>query len=349
MNKLKFLSTKFENFLFFFLIIFFLLSLFSFSFSNIKAVKSGLTLWYNSIIPSLFPFFVATELLLHTNIITIFDYLFSKITKPLFNVNGKCSFCILMGFICGYPIGAKIASELYSTGNCSLEEAERLLSFTNNSNPLFILGTIGVSMFFDYKIGILLLLTHYLAAISVGIFFRYWKRNSSTTCCNSTSISKQKENLKFNNFGIVLANSLTSATSSVLLIGGFVVFFSLLISMLNSAHFFNLLNSFSFPILNSIGLPIKYSNAFFTGILEITNGINLVSTIKIKKLSISIILIAFLLGFGGLSILFQVLSITSKHKISIKPYIIGKLTQATLAAIYTYILIINIPFFHFDL
>lgn len=349
MKNVKYISTKIENILFYFLIIFFLISLFSFSFSNIKAVKSGLVLWYNSVLPSLFPFFVATELLLHTNIIHIFEYFFSKITKPIFNVNGKCSFCILMGFICGYPIGAKITSKLYSTGNCSLEEAERLLAFTNNSSPLFIIGSIGVSMFFDYKIGILLLVSHFLSAISVGIFFRYWKNSSITNCSDSILLTEKEEQLNFNNFGKILAESLTSATSSVILIGGFVVFFSLLISMLNSAHFFSIVNSISFPILNGLNLPLKFSNAFITGILEITNGINLISTINIKKISINIIMVSFLLGFGGLSILFQILSIISKYQISIKPYIIGKLIQASLSALYTYLLIINIPFFYFDL
>ncbi|MNL68379.1 Sporulation integral membrane protein YlbJ [compost metagenome] len=101
--------------------------------------------------------------------------------------------------------------------------------------------------------------------------------------------------------------------------------------------------------MQNLNLPLKYSNGFTTGLLEITNGISIISSINIKQLSNNIILVSFILGFGGLSVLFQILSIISKFNISIKPYILGKLLQACFASIYTLILISNIPFFKFDL
>ena len=89
--------------------------------------------------------------------------------KPLFNVNGKGSFAFIMGIISGYPIGAKIAANFRKNNICSKEECERLLSFTNNSGPLFIIGTVGISMFGNTIIGILLFVTHLLASITVSL------------------------------------------------------------------------------------------------------------------------------------------------------------------------------------
>ena len=157
------------------LFVLFAICLVLFSSSNLSAAQNGLSLWATSIIPSLFPFFVATELLSYTNIIDILGKFFNKLMKPLFNVRGEGSFAFLMGIISGYPVGAKIACNLRQANICSKEECERLLAFTNNSGPLFIIGTVGIKMFGSSTIGFLLLVTHILACISVGICFRFWK------------------------------------------------------------------------------------------------------------------------------------------------------------------------------
>ena len=151
----------------------FTICLIVFSKSNIQAVKSSLDIWVNNVIPSLFPFFIATELLNHTNIPRIIGNLFNKIMRPLFNVPGIGAYALFMGIISGYPVGAKIVTNFRNQNSCTKEEAERLISFTNNSCPLFILGTVGISLFYDSSIGLLLLFTHILACITVGIIFRF--------------------------------------------------------------------------------------------------------------------------------------------------------------------------------
>lgn len=158
--------------------ILFTISLVVFSKSNLSAAKNGLLLWANSVVPSLFPFFVATELLSYTNVISILGRYLNFLMRPLFNVPGEGSFPFIMGIISGYPTGAKIVSRFKNDGICSSIEAERLLAFTNNSGPLFIIGTVGISLFGNTLIGILLLITHILACITVGIVFRFWKCNT---------------------------------------------------------------------------------------------------------------------------------------------------------------------------
>jgi len=102
----------------------------------------GLSLWVNSVVPSLLPFFIATNILAKTSVVPFLGKLLHKIMRPLFNVPGEGAFALLMGIISGYPMGAKIVSDFKSKGICNDVECERLLSFTNNSGPLFIIGTV---------------------------------------------------------------------------------------------------------------------------------------------------------------------------------------------------------------
>lgn len=322
-----------------------------FSQSNLPAVKSGLQLWATSVIPSLFPFFVATDLLMHTNMVTLLGNLLNPLMKPLFNVRGEGAFAFIMGIISGYPVGAKIASNFRQNNICSKEECERLLSFTNNSGPLFIIGTVGILMFRNTTIGILLFVTHLLACISVGFLFRCWKKEkntfSNTTSTNSAKSSSQTAT--FSNLGEILSESITSSISTILLIGGFVVIFSSIISIFKAS---GLLNSFSIlltPAFQFLNVDTAFIQGILTGILEITNGINSISSIVCKKISWNIIFTAFLLGFGGISVLLQVWSITAKTDLSIRPYVYGKILHGLLAAFYTYIFINIFPFLNFDL
>lgn len=288
---------------------------------------------------------------MHTNVVYFLGKLLNNIMRPLFNVSGEGGFAFIMGIISGYPVGAKIACNFRENNICSKEECERLLSFTNNSGPLFIIGTVGISMFGSSTIGLLLFITHLLACITVGIIFRFWHCKSSTSSVFkfSTNKMKQNSNVSFSNLGEVLADSIKSATSTVMMIGGFVVIFSSIISIFNSSGLINLAILAFSPIFRFLNIDTSFIQGVFTGLLEITNGINLISTIHIKKLSINIIFTAFLLGFGGISVMLQVLSITSKTDLSCKPYILGKLLHGIIASFYTFILINYLPMFNFDL
>lgn len=232
----------------------FTFALLIFSKTNLPAVKSGLALWANSVVPSLFPFFVATELLMHTNIISQLGTLLNRYMKPIFNVRGEGAFAFIMGIISGYPVGAKIASNFRKNNICSKEECERLLSFTNNSGPLFIIGSVGILMFKNTTIGVLLFITHILACITVGVIFRFWKKNkTSSDFKNSSSIEQKRNNYAtFSNLGEVLAESITSSISTILLIGGFVVIFSSIISILNASGLLEILSNIVSPVFNGL-------------------------------------------------------------------------------------------------
>lgn len=338
---MKIFVLSFKKFLFTFLILAFILSLVLFSKSNLDAAQNGLLIWTNSIIPSLFPFFVATELLCSTNFINILGNYLNKLMRPLFNVPGQGSFALIMGIISGYPTGAKIVCNLRENRLCSKIEGERMLTFTNNSGPLFILSVVGISIFSNSEIGYLLLFTHILSALTIGFIFKFWKRSLEI---NTKTNLPMKSNINSNNFGTVLTESIKKSIHSILNIGGFVVLFSVIISILENLNLFNMFAK----LLSLFNISENYSIPLFTGFLELSNGINKLNIANISNLSNLIIIAAFLLGFGGISITLQVYSIISKTDISIKPYILGKLLQGFVASFYTFLIIYFVPIFNLN-
>lgn len=349
-NKPKFIFLSLRRNILPFIFCLFTIFLVIFSKENLSAAKSGLLLWANNVIPSLFPFFIATELLSYTNVVFKIGKLLNPIMKPIFNVPGQGAYALIMGIISGYPIGAKIVTNFRENGICSKEECERLLAFTNNSGPLFIIGTVGISLFYNSTIGILLFVTHLLACLTVGILFRFWKYNKNSASINKAYCSTNNKEVSFSSLGEVLSKSISSATSTILMIGGFVVLFSVVLSILENSGLLSMTSSILKPIFNLFGINnSQFYSGFMSGLIELTNGVKQISVIPCKEISINIILSSFLLGFGGISILLQVFSIISKTDISIKPYIIGKILHGIFAATYTYIFINCFPIFNLNL
>jgi len=322
-----------------------------FSNSNLVATKEGLRLWANNVVPSLLPFFIATELLSYTTIVNKLGRVLNPIMKPLFHIPGIGSYPFIMGIISGYPTGAKIVVNLRENGLCTKEEAERMLAFTNNSGPLFILGTVGISLFGNSTIGLLLLITHILACLSVGILFRFWKLDKSSSYSSfSQRRREEKEYVDFSNLGDILGKSILSAIKTVITIGGFIVLFSVILSILNNSKLISFVSSCFAPLFRIFGIEdIRFSTSFVCGMLELTNGVMQVASIPCKQISINLIFTAFLLGFGGLSVLLQVYSIIAKSDISLKAYFIGKLLQGIFSAFYTFLFITYLPIFNFNL
>lgn len=139
------------------------------------AMKDGLRLCGNVIIPSLFPFFVLSSLVVELGLSRYLGKLFQPVMAPLFRVNGACTSAVALGFVGGYPVGARTAIALYQSGQCSKTEAERLLAFCNNAGPAFILGVVGAGVFGSGTVGLLLYLAHIAASLCVGLLFRFYR------------------------------------------------------------------------------------------------------------------------------------------------------------------------------
>ena len=115
--------------------------------SVIRFSKDAMDMCYEIIIPSLFPFFVCSGLLIYSGFGSIIANLAQGIMRPIFNVAPAGAAAFVMGILSGFPSGAICTADLYRCGNLSKSEAERLLAFCNNSGPLFIIGAIGRALY----------------------------------------------------------------------------------------------------------------------------------------------------------------------------------------------------------
>jgi sporulation integral membrane protein YlbJ len=322
---------------------------------SFDAALKGINLCINVVFPSLFPFFVGTELLTNLGLVHILKFFFEPVMRPIFNVPGSGSFAFAMGIISGYPVGAKITVDLRQKGLCTKAEGERLLTFCNNSGPLFILGAVAVGMFNQPSAGIILFISHFIASLTVGLCFRFYKPNKTreesyqvkqSSKQSLTEILKQIKKFREKdgrNFGELFGDTIKNAVNLLLTIGGFIVFFSVLINLLDYlkviAFFAELLSIFLVPL----GIAQELLPSIISGFFEITTGIKIASTHSTIPLIQRLMVTSLILGWAGLSVHCQVFGIVGKSDISVLPYLLGKGLQGIFSAIYTFLLLTFTP------
>jgi len=254
-----------------------------------------------------------------------------------------------MGMASGFPAGAKLTARLRQEGQLTKIEAERLASFTNSSNPLFIFGAVSVGFFENAKLGILLATAHYLGNITVGLLMRFYGKEE---------IRKRKQESKNRNISIraafsalhqtriedkrpigkLLGDAVMSSVQTLLMIGGFIILFSVLNQLLFLLHLTPFFANIVKVFFQVIQMPVELSIPFISGIFEITLGSQLISNIKNVALMEKAVLTSLILGFSGLSVHAQVASILAQTDIKFKPFFFARILQGIFAAFYTFIL-----------
>jgi sporulation integral membrane protein YlbJ len=296
---------------------------------SVDAAAGGVRLCFNVIIPSLFPFFVLSTLIVQLGIARYFGRLLEPIMRPLFNVGGACSTAFVLGFIGGYPVGAKTVIALYENGNCSKVEAERLLSFCNNSGPAFIFGVVGAGVFSSSTVGIMLYLAHTLASLLVGVVFRFWGRSEEKRGRSRLPEAQPKR------FTIAFTDSIKSSFQTTLNICGFVIFFTVFIKLLFLSGILPLLATGIGTLFSPFGFDKVWAERLLTGIIELTSGVSSLAGAA-GEFTRSMALAAFMLGWAGLSIHCQVLSFIGDSGLSVRTYIYGKTLQGCISAVFAY-------------
>ncbi len=303
----------------------------------LDASKESLNLCINVIIPTLFPFFVFSSLAISLGLADILGKIFGGLMKPIFNVNGSCSTAFILGLISGFPVGAKTAINLYQNGQCSKTEAERILSFSNNAGPAFILGTVGIGIWNSSYIGWILWLTQISASVIVGfIFGKLWKNKELE---NSINFPLKKSRVV--RFLPALTDAVKSAAINLIYISSFIIFFSIVIRLLIVSGVIPLTAEILSDIVPLKSLTTKDYENIISGIFEFTTGINHIG--NSAPYSHSLTLTAAILGWAGLSVHCQVLSFVYESGLSPIPYIAGKALQTLISAITVFIISIYIP------
>lgn len=288
-----------------------------------EGAKTGLTLCFNVIIPSLFPFFVLSSLLVELGLAAYLGRALEPVMRPLFRVNGACATAVALGFVGGYPVGARTALSLYEKGLCSKTEAERLLAFCNNSGPAFILGVVGAGVFASSRVGLLLYLVHALASLLVGLLFRFYGREEGSARRGGTHV----ESVRFTS---AFTGSVTRSFQSTLSICAFVVFFSVVITLLSRFGILAALAHGLSALCAPFGLTEAWASRLLTGLLEISSGVWSLS--GSGTLAGRVSMAAFMLGWAGISVHCQVLSFLSDSGLSVRTYLLGKLLHGGFSA-----------------
>ncbi|HBI93780.1 MAG TPA: sporulation integral membrane protein YlbJ [Terrisporobacter glycolicus] len=307
---------------------------------SIEAAKNGIHIWVNILMPSLLPFIIGANLIVSLRVVDIIGAIINPITQLVFNISGKSALVFAISAVSGYPVGARLASDLRLKQDISQYEGQRLVSFCSTSGPLFIIGAVAVGMLKDASLGYVMLICHYLGAITVGLLFRRYgnekRRRSNITIVNNIKyiINTPEKDGFFISFG----NAVISGVNTLLAVGGFVIIFSVVFKILTLFNVIDGISSVVCFLLSFLGITKEVCSAFISGLFEITIGCNNIANITYIPEAIKASLCSFIIGFSGLSILAQCCSFIAKTDINTNIYIFNKFLHGTFAALYTFLL-----------
>lgn len=277
----------------------------------INSTLSASHLFITKVFVSIFPFIILSDILYYFNYDLFLKKIFGNIISKLFNVSKNASIIYILSILTSHPSNAIYIKGMLDNKTIDEEDATKILRATYFPSIAFVIGSIGIGIYHDIKIGIILHLITFLNNILIGVFLRGKKK------CNDIEYVKQNK-LTLQE---TLSNSISKGINTSYIILGNIIIFTILVNLLN--HYLN---------INSTVLAI------ISGMLEMTNGIFMIGNLNIN-LTYKVILTSFILNFSGLSIIFQSSSILSKYKINIKKILIVKLIFSII--IFTSLFLIN--------
>lgn len=287
----------------------------------LEAAKNAYGICENTVIPSLFPFFVCSNLLTALNAAEYLSGFMHPVMRPLFGVSENSALAVIMGIISGYPVGAKTAAALKDGGYITKSEAEKLLAFCNNSGPLFILGAVGSGMLFDRKFGIVLYAAHILAAATAALAMRNVK-------CEFVKFTEKKR-FTAAPFGILLSDGVASAMTTVYIISGFVIVSAILLKFIELSGIISFIATFAGDE--------DFAKCIICGLVEPTNGCIAASRLNIDTVH-KCMIISSIIGWSGISVHLQVAGAVKKSGLSTRYYFFGKIISALLSPLYTFVI-----------
>ena len=278
------------------------------------SAKDGMSLWLNVMIPTLLPFLILTGILLKTgNIPQLLEPL-APFWKHFFGISPAGAYVLILGFLCGYPMGAKLAHDLYINHQISQREGEYLLTFSCNASPAFIFSYLSQNIL-EGKIPPHSLLLILLSADFVCmLFFRFLVYHGNTVSSVKPEYRK-KETYQQDSTGVILDVSIMSGFETITRLGGYILIFSLL--------FTGFYHYWPFCSQNKILL---------TSPIELTTGLHQIAQSAFSW-KIKYITSMTLTAFGGFCVMFQTKSVL-EEKLSILPYIFATCLNASLVFLF---------------
>jgi sporulation integral membrane protein YlbJ len=332
------------------LVTMFTVSLVFFPEAGVRAATAGLQIFWDVVLPSLLPFFVLSEIMLGMGAVHFLGVLLEPLMRPLFNVPGIGAFALSMGLAAGYPMDAVITGKFRRSGLCTRTEGERLLSFTNTADPLFMFGAVAVGMFHRPELGLVLSLAHYLSSFSVGLIFKYYrggeiaqngapeKESEQTIWRRALQALLKARREDGRPFGKLMGDAVRESMNTLLMIAGFIMLFSVLVKLMTVFGVIKLINPLLGGVLNLFGLEPDLANALFNGILEIDLGTMTASIVK-APLKDQVMVASWIIAWSGLCVHGQVASVIHDTDIRMRPYVLARLLHGMLAAFFAWVLL----------
>jgi len=287
-----------------------------------NSVLDGIQLWFYNVMPSLFPFMIFSNILLQLNAAYILQRLFNKVMNKLFNISGSGILALVMGYLSGYPLGSKLVCDLRKQDVISIKESYKLLAMCSTTGPAFIIGIVSIQMFDNASIVPVLLVSNYLGGFLNALLLRNLYKEKLSL--NSYKRSENKS------FSVILNSSIVDSIQNIIKIGGYMVFFNILIYYLDATNILDIFTNFFTNYLNTLHLSDELIKGSFYGIFEITLGINIISKCT-DPLIVKVAITAFVIAWSGLSIHMQTNSFLMETGIDYLRFLFGKVTQSLLS------------------
>lgn len=273
--------------------------------------------------------------------------LLEPVMRPLFNVPGAGSFVMMVGFFSGYPIGSMVTARLRSEGLCTRVEAERLMSFTNNSSPLFMLAAVAIGMFNNPRVGLFIAGAHYLSNLTLGLLLRFYGKDDRGRFPGLQQRGGRIIQHAFQRMfqvqrednrppGKIMGDAVRSAVTNLFNIGGFIILFAVIIRLLTTAGVIDALAGVLGMLLLPLGFSPNILPALSSGFFEMTIGSKLASEAA-APLAQRVIAVGMILAWSGLSVQAQAASMIAETDIRMKTFIMTRVAHTALAGLYTYL------------
>lgn len=291
----------------------------------LSSAQNGVTLWASSVLPAQLPFFICVNFMISLSVPQLVGKLFERPFQALFGTPGCSAFVFLISITSGYPMGAKLIGDLRRQGEITQTEAKRMLAFCSTSGPLFMLGTVGVSMLASPAAGMVVALSHYLGAVANGILLRMVTREREGVRAKVSKASMSHRNpgegsVFHSELLDLFTDSILSSFRTLGIICGYIVLFTLITDFIQFSGILNLFTQ-------------DWQKGIFKGILEMTVGCSGVAQSGALSLSMKCVFCTFLVSFGGFSIAAQSVSMLAGADVSFWYYLRMKLTHGLLAAV----------------
>ncbi len=334
--------------------------------SSLNAGLRGLAIWWDVLFPSLFPFFVISELLLGFGIVHFIGALLDPLMQPLFRVPGCGGFVAAVSCASGYPIGAKLTAKLWEQKWITRIEGERLVAFTTSSDPIFLIGAVSVGFFHQPEIALVLGAAHYGGVLIIGLLMRFHgSRSEKSDTRSERSHTSQKTWSKSDNtvrseqpgplrqalsamhtarledgrpLGELLRQAIASSLRLIIVVGGLVVFFCVILEALTNSGLMSGLHLLTASLLTACGLPPALTESIVGGIFEVTLGAQAAGEAAAAALPFKVAAAAFVLSWGGLSVHAQVASILNMTNLRYMPFLLARAAHGVISALLALVL-----------